>query len=165
MALFARTRIEDPALRRLAGHRRILAAGRSPDGPVLGLADALLYVTAQGPQELGWHEIQTGGWDRDERRLHWTRVDGTIGGVELTQTGGLPDLFNERVTASIALVRTVTLERTGSAVISARRSLSGSAGALTWSVRPGRGTTEAQVAADPLVGAELERLRAEYDLS
>ncbi|MGC3993099.1 MAG: hypothetical protein QM779_03045 [Propionicimonas sp.] len=164
MALFGRTTIDDPDLRQLTGRRRVLASGRSPVGQVLGLADALMFAGPDGTRELPWHEIATGGWTRETNTLRWTTVDGEQGELELVETGLLPDLFNERVTASIAVVRTVSLAGAGSAVITARRNLGDDAAALVWSATPGRGTTPEQVAADPVVGDELARLRAEYDV-
>ncbi|MFT4109996.1 hypothetical protein [Propionicimonas sp.] len=164
MALFGRTTIDDPDLRHLAGHRRVLAAGRGPDGQVLGLADALLFADRGAPRALPWHEIATGGWNRETNILRWTTIDGERTELELVETGLLPDLFNERVTASIAVVRTVPLAGAGTAVITARRNLADEAARLLWSAAPGRGTTPEQVAADPLVGEELARLRAEYDV-
>ncbi len=148
MALFGRTSIDDPALNRLVGGRRVLASGRSPLGPVLGLTDALVYSDGTTCHEVPWHEVDRGGWDS----------------LSLTETGRLPDLFNERVTASIACVRTVAVAGAGTAVITARRDLADPASALIWRIAPGKGVQPEQVDADPLVALELERLRAEYDL-
>lgn len=164
MPLFGRTPIDDPALQQLVGRRRVLASGRSALGQVLGLADALVFSDGVSPHELRWHEVAHGGWDTESRTLRWTTVDGTDGSLVLTETGLLPDLFNERVTASIACVRTVELAGKGTAVITARRDLGNPAGALTWRVDPGKGVRLEEVTADPFVALELERLRAEYDV-
>ncbi len=164
MALFGRTSIDDPALNRLVGGRRVLASGRSPLGPVLGLTDALVYSDGTTCHEVPWHEVDRGGWDQESGTLRWTGVDGGSGSLSLTETGRLPDLFNERVTASIACVRTVAVAGAGTAVITARRDLADPASALIWRIAPGKGVQPEQVDADPLVALELERLRAEYDL-
>lgn len=164
MALFGRTRIDDPGLKQLLGRRRVLASGRSPEGQVLGLADCLIHSGADGWQQLPWHRIEHGGWDGPSRTLRWTTVDGRSGSVNLTTAGKIPDLFNERVTASIACVRTVNLADDKTAVITARRDLGAANAPLVWRVTPGRGVQLAGVQADPLVALELERLRAEYDV-
>lgn len=164
MALFGRTPIDDPALKRLVGGRRVLASGRTPLGQVLGLADALLYSDGASCHEVAWHEVDHGGWAEESRTLRWTTVGGTAASLALTETGQLPDLFNERVTASIACVRTVNLADRGTAVITARRDLADPTSALIWRVAPGKGVQPEKANADPVVAGELARLRAEYDL-
>jgi hypothetical protein len=112
-----------------------------------------------------WHEVERGNWDQATRRLRWTDVGGEVVDVELTQTGTLPDLFNERVTASIACMSVVDLDTRGTAVITARRHLGHAAAPLVWRITPGKGASTESVAADGRVAAQLARLRAEYDLS
>src|SRR5690242_9016568 len=80
---------------------RVLAWAATPDGYCIGSPSALSYVEGGLWQHLGWHEIETGGWDRASSRLRWTRYGGQRGGVELTEPGRLPELFRERVSASI----------------------------------------------------------------
>lgn len=164
MALFGRTRIDDPQLARAVGGRRVLAAGRSDLGEVLGLAESLVYADSTGVHEVPWHEVEHGGWDGRSRTLRWTTLGGGEGALELTEVGGLSDFFNERVQASIACTRSVSLEGTGTAVITARRNLGDSRTGLIWRVSPGKGVRAEQVDADPLVALELSRLRAEYDV-
>jgi hypothetical protein len=169
MALFGRT-TPDPeteaALTRLLGRRpRILASGRGPEGEAIGLIDRLVYRSAGEWREQFWHEIERGNWDQLARRLRWTDVDGGVVDVELSETGMLPDLFNERVTASIACMRVVDLVSRGTAVITARRHLGDASAPLVWRTSPGKGVSPQSVAGDPAVAAELARLRAEYDLS
>ena len=164
MALFSRTSVDDPALAGKVGRRRVLAAGRGRQGQVLGLADALVWADAAGAHELAWHEVERGGWDGAARTLRWRPLDGAEVAVELTEAGLLPDLFNERVTASIACVRRVDLAGSGTATVTARRNLGDPDAALVWRVAAGPGTTPAEVATDPVVARELSRLRAEYDL-
>jgi hypothetical protein len=164
MALFGRTPIADPELRQLLGRRRVLATARSPQGEVLGLADALIFPEGAHWRQVPWHEIENGGWDHPSRTLRWTTVDGTANSLRLDDIGMLPDLFNERVTASIACVRTVDLADQGTAVITARRNLARNDAELIWRVTPGKGVLASAVEADPVVALELERLRAEYDL-
>ena len=168
MALFGRTALDpetDAALSRLVGRRRrILAAGRGPEGDAVGLVDRLVYRSDGEWHQQFWHEVERGNWDQTTHRLRWTNVDGEVCEVELTDTGMLPDLFNERVTASIACMRVVDLAR-GTAVITARRSLGDSSAPLMWRISPGKGVSAESVNRDPLVAGELAVLRAEYDLA
>ena len=148
----------------LAGAKtRPLASGRSTVGPVVGLDGRLLYRNDAGWNQLPWHEVERGNWDRDTQRLTWTTVDGVTGELELRTPGRLPQLFKERVNASIACAESVELAGSGTAVINARRNLADPDGPLIWRVSPGKSTSATDVAADPAVMAELERLRTEYD--
>ena len=168
MALFGRTALEpdtDAALTLLVGRRpRILASGRGVEGEVVGLVDRLVYRTGGEWHQLFWHEVERGNWDTEGRRLRWTDIHGSASELALTETGLLPDLFNERVTASIACVRVVDLADRGTAVITARRNLGDAAAPLVWRIAPGKGAPADAVTGDPAVAAELARLRAEYDL-
>ena len=143
-------------------HRGI--SGRGPEGDAVGLVDRLVYRSAGEWRQQFWHEVERGNWDQATHRLRWTNVDGEAPEVELTETGNLPDLFNERVTASIACMRVVDLAR-GTAVITARRDLGDSSAPLVWRISPGKGASAESVNGDPLVAGELAVLRAEYDLS
>ena len=168
MALFGRTTLEpatDVALTQLVGRRpRILASGRGAEGEVVGLIDRLVYRTGGQWGQLFWHHVERGTWDQASRRLRWTDIAGDASEVELTETGFLPDLFNERVTASIACLRVVDLVTRGTAVITARRDLGDATAPLVWRTSPGTGVSPEAVAADPVVATELARLRVEYDL-
>jgi len=151
-------------LTRLLGHApRPLASGKNPDGLVVGLVDQLVYRTTDGWGQLAWHEVARGGWDAEANRLSWTSTSGVAVELELTKPGRLPQLFNERVTATIICSEIVPLAGARSAVISARRNLAEPDAPLIWQVSPGKDTTEDQVSADPVVGLELARLRAEFD--
>ncbi len=162
MALFSRSPRLDPALAALLAGRRVLASASSPDGQVVGTIDRLFFPDAAGWTEQPWHEVEHGGWDGASRTLAWTTTSGGRFAVELTEPGRLPDLFNERVTATIVASRTLELGPHRKAVLTGRRDLSPGASGLVWQVAPGRGVTAADVASDPLVALELERLRADY---
>ncbi len=168
MGIFGRTKLEpetDAALTALVGRRpRPLAIGRGGDGQVVGLVDRLAYRADGDWRQEFWHEVERGSWDPATRQLRWTNVAGDAHEVELITPGLLPDLFNERVTASIACLQVVDLTGTGTAVITARRDLGEPTAPLIWRTSPGKGVRAGQVAGDPLVVRELERLRAEYDL-
>jgi hypothetical protein len=151
-------------LRALFGGRvRPLASGVSGQGAVVGLIDQLVFRTADGWVQVPWHEIERGGWDRDTQQLTWVGVDGSAGELELVNPGRLPQLFKERVNASIAYTKSVPVGPGASAVISARRDLAHPDAPLTWRASAGNALTAEQVAADPQVAEELARLRVEYD--
>jgi len=163
MALFARNQL-DPELARIVGRSRVLASGRTAESEVVGLVDRLVFRADGQWREVAWHDIERGAWDKSDRRLRWTEASGATGQLVLTDTGQLPDLFNERVTTSIACLRVVELGGKRSAVISARRDLSRPGSPLIWRVGPGKGVRSEDVVDDPVVARELQRLRSEYDL-
>ena len=151
-------------LTQLLGHPpRPLASGRSPEGPVVGLLDRLVYRTVDGWSQLAWHEVERGGWDAETGRLRWTNTAGEAVELDLPKPGRLPQLFNERVTATIICTEILPLAGSHSAVISARRNLAQPDAPLIWKVSPGIDTTAEQVVDDQLVAVELERLRSEFD--
>lgn len=141
---------------------RVLAWARGADGPVVGLADRLA-LSCDGWRFIGWHEIDSGGWDAETGRLRWRLVDGETGEVNLADPGALPDLFRERVTASIVVQERVNLARGRTAIIVARRRLDGGSSPLVWSVteQGGRFTADQEAHAE----AELARLQSEYDFA
>ncbi len=123
---------------------RILAWARSADGFVVG-SPAVLSVGGPGPDDeagpergaeeewrhLGWHEIEHGGWNTEARSLSWTLYGGRRGRVELAEPGRLPELFRERVAASIAVERFVPIRGERGVTVTARRDLGGD-GTLSW---------------------------------
>jgi hypothetical protein len=129
--------------RSLAGHdgapSRILAWARGQDGFVIG-SPAVLSVggvgaavddDADGWRHVGWHEIEHGGWNAESRSLSWTLYGGRRGRVELAEPARLPELFRERVAASIAVERFVPIRGERGVTVTARRDL-GAAGTLSW---------------------------------
>lgn len=75
-----------------------------------------------------WHEVDTGAWDPDTMTLSLSWV-GSVRGLqwtvrERTGPGRLPEVFRERVSASVVLVRQVDLGPRRGARISVRKELS-----------------------------------------
>lgn len=163
MALFAKQRT-DPTLATLIGRRAVLAIGSTAEGQVVATTDSLWYPAADGWSQQPWHQIIHGGWDRDNQQLRWRGQDQTEHSLHLTESGRLPEVFNERVTESIVVQRVVDLSGPGAAVISARRDLGRGDAPLEWHVEPTTGTAPESVLTDRLVAAELARLRSEYDV-
>lgn len=147
----------------LGGAPRALAWGRTDGGrPVVGLADRLAIRDPEGWRCVAWQAIDRGGWDPATARLRWT-CGGVDGGVHLTETGQLPDLFRERVAASIVLQQAVELGGRKRATISARRDPGAASGPIEWRVALPAGDLDADQRR--VLDAEVGRLRAEYDIA
>jgi len=146
---------------------RILAWARSVDGFVVG-SPAALSVGGAGvgadPEDwrhVGWHEIEHGGWNAEARSLSWTLYAGRRGRVELAEPGRLPELFRERVAASIAVERFVPIRGERGVTVTARRDL-GASGALTWHSSLTRGLSwSGEGVAEEVARASAE-LQSEY---
>jgi hypothetical protein len=75
-----------------------------------------------------WHDVDTGAWDPESMTLSLSWV-GSVRGLqwtvrERTGPGRLPEVFWERVAASVVLVRQVDLGARRSATVSIRKVLS-----------------------------------------
>ena len=146
----------------VGGRPRVLAWARGANGPVVGTSDRLAIAASEGWQLVPWHQIASGGWDASSGRLRWTSVDGAEHGMVLDDPGSLPELFRERVDASIVVQERFELERGRAAMIVARRRLDDQRAPLIWSVSPLGGAWSADQTARS--AAELARLQAEYDI-
>lgn len=157
--------VMDSLTRHLGRRPRILAWARTDDGVAVGLADRLVFGGQAQWREQLWHLVVRGSWDQPSGTLRWTRDDGAHEWVRLTEPGRLPELFNERVGASIVLQKAVDLPGGGSVLATLRRDLGTPDAPLIWRVQP-RGRVRLD---DPSVQqaltAELDRLRSEYDIS
>lgn len=145
-----------------AGGAKVLAWSRLATGHLVGLPDRLAVGIDDEWRFVGWHEIETGGWDRESSELRWTRVDGTSEKWRLTEPGGLPGLFRERVDATI-LVRLPyqPLGSAGRVIITARRGL-GADQTIVWGWSHGD-SAHLSSAAVADIEAEIARVRAEYE--
>ncbi len=155
---------EAAELRRILGGRpHVLVAARGGSALVALLSDRMAIRTAQGWQLVAWPDIQRGGWDSENLRLHWELVDGTSDEVTLDHPGQLPHAFAERVRASIAVTRHVTLENGLGVVQLVGRRRPGSQDPVTWHAESvGRcdlGDPRVQTQVMDLV----EQLRAEFE--
>jgi hypothetical protein len=143
---------------------RVLAWARAVNGVCIGSPSLLSYGSQSGWTHVGWHQIERGGWNAETHKLSWTSYDGIKQFVELTEPGRLPELFRERVSATIVAERFVPIAGERGVTVSGRRDLADATSSITWHRTLSRGiswdTHGVQEAAD----AALAELRREYDL-
>lgn len=142
-----------------------------PDGFCIGTPAALSYGR-DSFSHVGWHEIEHGGWSAETRRLSWVCYPrdgrpGRRGVLELSAPGRVPELFRERVAATIVVERFVALSLAAGGqagvTLSGRRDLGGSATAISWHATLSRGVSWQGPGVAEAAEAALQRLRAEYD--
>lgn len=119
---------------------RVLAWAPTPEGFCVGSPAALSLGDSAGWQHVGWHEIAHGGWDAATRRLSWTTYGDETASVELAG-GRLPELFRERIAASIAVEKYVPWRGSQGITVSGRRDLGDPAASLHWHVTLSPGLT------------------------
>lgn len=146
----------------------MLAWASGPDDGLAVALDSAFAVRRAGEWEVhGWHLLQGGGWNRDSSALHWTTNTDERGSVTLEEPGRVPEVFNERVMASIVVQQNLDAPGGGRVMIAGRRPLGGAARraqSTVWQVvTHGRARLD-----DPEVHAFLlERtaeLKEQYDL-
>lgn len=143
---------------------RVLAWATTPDGLAIASPSALSYGDVSGWQHLGWHEIERGGWDGETGRLTWSRYGGEQGFVELTEPGRLPEVFRERISASIVLEKFVPIVNNRGVVISGRRDLADGDVEITWNSALGRGLSYQTEGVRSAVDEAVATVRTEYDM-
>jgi hypothetical protein len=147
---------------------RVLAWATTPAGFCVASPAALSYGDEATWAHIGWHEIERGGWNAELHQLHWVRYAApgealARGSVELTDPGRLPELFRERISATIAVERFVPLAGERGVIIAARRDLGGS-GAVAWHGTLTRGLSWRTEGIRAAVDQAMEQVRAEYDI-
>ena len=143
---------------------RILAWAGATPGYGVASPSLLSYGDLTGWTHVGWHQIETGGWDRDESRLSWVLYGGERGSVELAEPGRLPEVFRERVAASIVLEKFVPILKNRGVLISGRRDLGGSGTTITWNSTLGRGLSWQTEGVQEAADAAVAQVRTEYDM-
>ena len=158
-----------PPLDALAAHlgrrerslrHEVLAVGAGTDVAAYGLPGILIVQRGDDWESIGWHQISRGGWDAASATLRWTRLDGTEHSVELSEPARLPELFKERVQASILAEERVPVPG-GLAVVSARRDLSRPDAPLTWTAVPVGAVRLDQPGVPEAVVTATQRMQAE----
>ncbi len=143
---------------------RILAWAGEGDQVAIGSPTVLSTGGgAAGWQHVGWHQIERGGWNEELRRLSWVLLDGRRGAVGLAEPGRLPELFRERVEATIVVKQFVPLAGERGVTISARRPL-GAGGPLDWHTTLTRGLSWQSAGVREAVEDALAAAQAEYDM-
>jgi hypothetical protein len=140
-----------------------LVWARTADGYCIGSPARFSYSDELDWTHLGWHEIERGTWNSETAVLSWTRHGGGRGSVPLTQPGRMPELFRERIAATIALERFVPLAGERGVTITARRNLEDE-GSISWHSTLTRGLTWHTEGVREAVDEAMARLRGEYDL-
>jgi len=129
----------------------------------IGSPAALSWGGTEGWQHVGWHLIERGGWNADLHELSWVQVDGRRAAVQLAEPGRLPELFRERVEATIVVKRFVALAGERGVTVSARRDLA-AGGAINWHTSLTRGLSLRSAGVQEAVDDALAATRAEYDM-
>ena len=122
----------------------------------------------EGWKHIGWHEIERGGWNAELRKLSWVLhaapgKPSPRGSLELLKPGRLPELFRERISATIAIERFVPLVGERGVTITARRDL-GASGTVAWHSTLTRGLSWETDGVRAAVDQAMEELRTEYDV-
>ncbi len=121
----------------------------------------IVVTSPEGEVQLDrpWHEVDTGAWEPDSAILSLSWVGGTTAQQwrmrTLTGPGHIPEVFRDRVSASVVQVREVKLSPKRTARVSIRSVLSSRE--LIDQVALGRGAQ----ASDRVLATEVERVRQE----
>jgi hypothetical protein len=83
----------------------------------------LSYGSESVWRHVGWHQIEHGGWNAEAHKLSWSTYDGSREFIDLVEPGRMPELFRERVSASIVAERFVPIAGERGVTISGRRDL------------------------------------------
>ena len=104
---------------------RVLATASTTDDEIVVVTTHRLAVTGGELAEgRPWHLVDRGRWDPVTDELSVTWVDQSPAGRWLlAEAGGVPELFQERVQATIVLVEEVTLDRQRRARVVLRKDL------------------------------------------
>lgn len=122
---FARrkTGVPDELFAAVGGRPDVLATARTPEGDVYAFRQLIAVPVPTGWQLIGWHLIVEGGFRPETQELWWRLLDGDSGSVRLVAPDPMPEVFRERVTASIVMQQRVQTPAGKEAVIAARRDL------------------------------------------
>ncbi|QNF93059.1 MULTISPECIES: hypothetical protein [Janibacter] len=108
----------------LARGERVLATAAAGDEVVVITSHRLVVPGGELAEGRPWHLVDRGRWDPETDVLTVTWVDGGPAGTwTLSEPGGVPDAFHERVQASVVLVEEVTLDRARRARVVLRKDL------------------------------------------
>ena len=144
---------------------KVLAFASGPRIEMLAFTGHFSYrFNDQSWESVGWHEVYTGGWRADGQEMHWRLVDGHKEAFQLADEGQFPEVFRERVQASVALEQSFEVPVRGDIIISARRDLANASNEFIWHVRAVRGARLDDAETMALARRLEASLRADYDL-
>jgi hypothetical protein len=150
---------------------RVLAWATTSDGHAIASPSVLSFTTPTGSDpesgawvHLGWHEVERGGWEEEKGQLTWTRYAGAPDSVTLTEPGRLPEVFRERVAASIVLEKFVPIRNGRGVLLSGRRDLADGDVTITWNSSLGRGLTWQMEGVQEATDEAIAQVRTEYDM-
>lgn len=155
----------------------LLAWARTTDAGVCITSRGFLSVQIHDPatagdhdgawKHVGWHRIERGSFSAEDQRLSWTTYDSGPGHVLLAEPGRVPEVFRERVAASIAVEEFIPLDDRSDTqhgvIVSGRRDLSRQEPEIIWHASLPNGVSGETPGIDDLADAAIDRLRAEYD--
>jgi hypothetical protein len=147
---------------------RIFAWATTSTGFCIASPATLSYGDEEAWKHIGWHEIERGAWNAELRKLTWALhaapgKSSPRGSLELIEPGRLPELFRERIVATIAIEKFVPLVGERGVTITARRDLGGT-GAVAWHSTLTRGLSWQTAGVRAAVDQAMEQVRAEYDV-
>lgn len=169
MALFSRT--TNPAVDDYRTHgngprRKPMATATGPRVDPLAYDDHLAIRFADQPwRRIGWRQVRQGGWRYEAAEMHWRLIDGTVERFQLADEGRFPEVFRERVQASIVVEAQYESPTGGAVLVSARRDLGAHDAPLIWSAIPVQGAKADDPVVRDLAAKALAQLRADYDLA
>ena len=116
-------------------------------------------------RHVGWHEIERGGWNAETEQLRWQTYGGARGAVALPDPARVPEVFKERVDASIVFERFVPLGGSGErgVIVNGRRDLAAGPTEISWHATLTRGVTWRTPGVRELADSAMVELRREYD--
>ncbi|MGI8457171.1 MAG: hypothetical protein ACR2LI_03540 [Propionibacteriaceae bacterium] len=144
---------------------RVLAWAPSGADVALGSPGYLSVGGPLGWTHVGWHTIERGGWNVENGQLQWRTYAGGRGSVQLTPPRRLPELFRERVSASLVVEQVTPFRGSRGIIVSGRRDLGDDTAPLAWHATLSRGLTWSTDGVEDAAEAALIRLRAEYDIA
>ena len=152
-------------LERVAPGGRVLAWADGPDGALAVALDGVLAVRTQGEWEVhGWHLLQGGGWNRDSSTLRWTTNEDVRGSIVLDEPGRVPEVFNERMMASIVVQQNFDAPGGGRVMVAGRRALGATSSGTVWqAVTQGKAKLDDPVVREFVLERTAE-LKDQYDL-
>lgn len=140
----------------------ILAWAETADGVVVALTDRLLIRRVDDWEDVPWDDILSGGWDPEREEIRWRRVSTSEEAtVVVTVPRRLPEVFRERVEATILVQRVVQAGPGRSITLTGRRSLADESAPIRWTAHPAPGV-RMQKETLRFAEEELARLQAEY---